>query len=84
MEWVNIKKMIFKPNPGMLLEAINDFDLDPQSCILIGDNETDINAGLAAKIGTNILISSINISLDLCADQLIKISSLNEVIPFKE
>ena len=71
-----------KPNPGMLLDAINDFDLDPQLCIFIGDNETDMDAGLAAKIGTNILINSSNVSVDICSKQIFRISSLNEAIPF--
>jgi len=71
-----------KPNPGMLLDAINDFDLDPRLCIFIGDSETDINAGLAANIGRNILFSSSNNSLDICSKQILRISSLNEAIPF--
>ena len=39
-----------KPNPGMLLLAINDFDLDISQCILIGDKETDLEAGRRAGI----------------------------------
>ena len=39
-----------KPNPGMLLQAISDFDLDVSQCILIGDKETDLEAGRRAGI----------------------------------
>jgi D-glycero-D-manno-heptose 1,7-bisphosphate phosphatase len=40
-----------KPNPGMLLNACADFGLDPSKCVLIGDKDSDIQAGHAAGIG---------------------------------
>jgi D-glycero-D-manno-heptose 1,7-bisphosphate phosphatase len=40
-----------KPKPGMIIEAINDFVLDPRQCVLIGDKASDIEAGKAAGIG---------------------------------
>jgi len=39
-----------KPEPGMILRAINDFDLDISACILIGDKESDLEAGRRAGI----------------------------------
>jgi D-glycero-D-manno-heptose 1,7-bisphosphate phosphatase len=45
-----------KPNPGMLLRAQADFDLDLRSSILIGDKMSDIEAGNAAGIGTTVLL----------------------------
>jgi D-glycero-D-manno-heptose 1,7-bisphosphate phosphatase len=39
-----------KPEPGMILQAIKDFDLDISKCVLIGDKETDIEAGRKAGI----------------------------------
>ena len=39
-----------KPNPGMLLQAIKEFDLDISACVLIGDKETDLEAGRRAGI----------------------------------
>jgi len=39
-----------KPNPGMLLRAIKEFDLDISECVLIGDKETDMEAGRRAGI----------------------------------
>jgi len=40
-----------KPNPGMILQAKLDFDLDLSSSILIGDRESDLFAALNAKVG---------------------------------
>jgi len=37
-----------KPNPGMLLRAQSDLDLDLRSSFLIGDKLSDIQAGCAA------------------------------------
>lgn len=45
-----------KPNPGMILEAAGKFDLDLASCVLIGDKESDIRAGINAHVGVNYLI----------------------------
>ncbi|MDD9269508.1 HAD family hydrolase [Paenibacillus sp. GCM10023248] len=45
-----------KPNPGMILQAMREFQLDLASSVLIGDKESDIEAGLRAGIGTTILI----------------------------
>ena len=46
-----------KPNPGMILEAELDFDIDLKSSLLIGDKISDIKAGLSAGIGKNILLT---------------------------
>ena len=39
-----------KPNPGMLLRAIADFDLDPGRTIMIGDQGRDLEAARRAGI----------------------------------
>jgi D-glycero-D-manno-heptose 1,7-bisphosphate phosphatase len=46
-----------KPNPGMLLRAQSDLDLDLGSSILVGDKLSDMQAGAAAGVGTGILLS---------------------------
>tara|TARA_B110000003_G_scaffold276049_2_gene320638 strand:- start:883 stop:2196 length:1314 start_codon:yes stop_codon:yes gene_type:complete len=51
-----------KPNPGMLLQAIEDFRIDPSISWLIGDHIRDITAGKAVGVRT-ILIGS-----DSCAE----------------
>lgn len=50
-----------KPEPGMILEAIEEFNLDISSCVLIGDKESDLEAGRRAGIPENsmLLISGI-------------------------
>lgn len=46
-----------KPNPGMILQAKQNFNIDLKSSILIGDKASDLEAGLRAGVGTNILFS---------------------------
>ena len=46
-----------KPNPGMFLEAIKEFDIDTDKSVLIGDKESDILAGKKAGIKVNILFN---------------------------
>lgn len=47
-----------KPNPGMLLQAQKDFDLDLSQSILVGDKNSDIEAGIKAGIKMNYLVST--------------------------
>jgi D-glycero-D-manno-heptose 1,7-bisphosphate phosphatase len=44
-----------KPRPGMILQAARDLALDLGRSILVGDQPTDIQAGLAAGVGTTVL-----------------------------
>jgi len=46
-----------KPNPGMILRAKDDFDLDLSSSVLLGDKDTDIAAGRAAGVGYNVKLA---------------------------
>jgi len=39
-----------KPNPGMILQAIEDWALDPADTILIGDKESDMEAAERAGV----------------------------------
>jgi D-glycero-D-manno-heptose 1,7-bisphosphate phosphatase len=45
-----------KPNPGLLLRAQVEFNLDLQSSALIGDKFSDIEAANAAGVSTKILL----------------------------
>jgi len=45
-----------KPQPGMLVRAHADFNLDLAASVLIGDNLSYIDAARAAGIGTTILL----------------------------
>jgi D-glycero-D-manno-heptose 1,7-bisphosphate phosphatase len=44
-----------KPAPGMLLEAIKEFDLDPAACWFLGDAVTDAQAGRSAGVKTALI-----------------------------
>lgn len=39
-----------KPNPGMILQAAKEFELELSQCVLIGDKESDLQAGRNAGI----------------------------------
>nr|WP_277627267.1 HAD family hydrolase [Burkholderia stabilis] len=51
-----------KPNPGMILAAQRDFDLDLGASLLVGDKESDIQAGLTAGVGTTLLVCDKDVS----------------------
>ena len=44
-----------KPRPGMILEAAKDFAVDLKNSILVGDKLSDVEAGIAAGVGRNLL-----------------------------
>jgi len=44
-----------KPEPGLLLQGISDFNLNPKECYMVGDNLTDIQAGQRAGCKTILL-----------------------------
>jgi histidinol-phosphate phosphatase family protein len=39
-----------KPNPGMILRALADHELDPSRCLMIGDAQRDVEAGERAGV----------------------------------
>jgi D-glycero-D-manno-heptose 1,7-bisphosphate phosphatase len=41
-----------KPNPGMILEAIEKYDIDPSQSFMVGDSLSDIEAGKRAGVNT--------------------------------
>jgi D-glycero-D-manno-heptose 1,7-bisphosphate phosphatase len=47
-----------KPNPGMLLKAQKDFDLLLPDSLFVGDNLSDLQAGIAANIGHFFLLNN--------------------------
>ncbi len=46
-----------KPRPGMLLRAAREFGIDVSRSVLVGDNDTDVQAGMAAGVGRNLLFA---------------------------
>lgn len=72
---LKIKCQCRKPNPGMLIEAANKYNIDLQQSWMIGDGKNDIEAGKAAGCRT-VLIGS-------CAEnygQDITVGSLREAV----
>ena len=47
-----------KPKPGMILKAMQDYNVDINLSVLVGDNISDIEAGISAGITKNIIIGS--------------------------
>lgn len=47
-----------KPQPGMLLQGIAEFGLEPDRCVMFGDKVSDLEAAKAAGIGRKVLVSS--------------------------
>jgi D-glycero-D-manno-heptose 1,7-bisphosphate phosphatase len=68
-----------KPNPGMLLRAQADFNLDMGASVLIGDQDSDIRAGKSAGVGTRILLRPAVSDLPLLQDEYFVAESLDQI-----
>lgn len=44
-----------KPGPGMILQAAEEFDVDLARSLVVGDKESDIQAGISGGVGCNLL-----------------------------
>lgn len=47
-----------KPEPGMIIQAQSELDIDLSQSILFGDKASDIEAGRRAGVGFNVLVES--------------------------
>ena len=70
-----------KPNPGMLFQAQRELKLDLAESILIGDKASDIQAGIAAGVGLNILFAQ-EPPIELRGRPYQAIATLHEAIPY--
>ncbi len=64
-----------KPKPGMLLTAIKELSIDTKCSYFIGDKISDMQAGKAAKVNSNILVETgkeITEGAKAVADQVFK------------
>ncbi len=59
-----------KPKIGMLMQAISEFNIEPTLSWMIGDNDSDIQAGFAVGCKTIKITNKIN--LGLAVDQILK------------
>jgi D-glycero-D-manno-heptose 1,7-bisphosphate phosphatase len=48
-----------KPEPGMILQAIDEFNINPEKSVLIGDKKSDILAGNNAGIVKSLYIQDV-------------------------
>ena len=49
-----------KPECGMFLEAKTKYDIDMSASVSVGDKERDVEAGLKAGVGKNLLFNGQN------------------------
>lgn len=71
-----------KPNPGMILAARDEFDLNLSASILVGDKESDIEAGRSASVGTTVLLRGSQSPDETVADyEIASLSELKNIIP---
>lgn len=70
-----------KPHPGMILQAQKDLAIDLSCSVLIGDNVSDIQAGNAAGVGTNLLFASKRL-FELNGLNCDQIATLRDALPY--
>lgn len=70
-----------KPQPGMIFQAQKELSIDLSRSVLIGDKLSDIQAGTAAGVGTNLLLTTERPN-ELGDLKYELIASLNEAIPY--
>jgi len=90
-EGIKIKKIYYvstadsnnyfrKPNPGMVLTAQKEFNIDLENSILVGDRLSDIECGLNAGIGKSFLFKTAIDGNFKDNKKVFKINSFNEII----
>ena len=68
-----------KPAPGLLLQAIREHALEASACALIGDKDSDIEAGRAAGVGCLIRLDTATAAVTFAtAPGLNAVTSLHE------
>lgn len=69
-----------KPAPGMLLAAAKELCIDLAASTLVGDSDTDIQAGIRAGVGRNILFAPCVQSLP--QETCVTVSNLRSVLDY--
>lgn len=69
-----------KPNPGMILEAAEKFNIDLKHSLFLGDSEKDVIAGRRAGVETILLQTYYNVQVHGKAGR--NVNTLGEVIDF--
>lgn len=73
-----------KPGPGMISQAAQELNIDLAKSVLVGDKETDIQAGIAAGVGCNLLYRTISLNEPTETTATAVIASLRQALPFLE
>ena len=68
-----------KPNPGMILQAARELEIDLQKSILIGDSLSDVEAGFKAGVAHLYLLGQIPSISNLSEEHFDFISTFKEV-----
>lgn len=74
-----------KPAPGMIHQAAKEFDVDLAKSVLVGDHEIDIQAGVAAGVGCNLLYipSGLHDAIETAASAVVEsLSDIGEFLRF--
>lgn len=66
-----------KPKPGLIIQAMNDFNIDLEQSYMIGDSENDVLCGKNAGVKT-CLIGNDNYGQDIVGDSLLDI--INKIL----
>lgn len=69
-----------KPNPGMILAAQKEFNIDLKNSILVGDKESDIETGIRAGVGKLILVRDQCKREEINTKAHLKINSIKDII----
>lgn len=72
-----------KPRPGMICQAQREMNFDLGRSILIGDKASDIQAGITAGVGTNLLLTK-NPLPELSGLSYQVIETLRDALPFMD
>ena len=71
-----------KPNPGMFLQAMAEHDIDLSQSLLVGDNISDVQAGIAAGVQLNLLFDNQGVHESIDMPRTRRITRLIDAIPF--
>ena len=73
-----------KPGPGMITQAAEEFGIDLANSILVGDKESDIQAGIAAGVGCNLLYCAMFSGEPKATSAAGVVTSLHQILPYLE
>ena len=77
-----VNSLFRKPAPGMILQAAQEFGIDLTKSVLVGDKETDIQAGIAAGVNCNLLYRSASADTQKKTNATAIVSSHNEILSY--